>query len=85
MHDEVNLRQAPNVHRLTLLAQQQHLALLAATAAAEVETTGRYDLVNVVDGVVLGYLATHTGSVLDAAAERAADRVRTIAREWGTP
>jgi hypothetical protein len=59
LHDEVNLRLAPNAHRYELLARQQHTALLAATVAAELETTGRYDLVEVAQSVAAGYRSTH--------------------------
>jgi hypothetical protein len=56
---EVELRLAPNVHRYELLARQQHLALLAATAAAAVEEAPGYDLLAAAQGVAEAYVATH--------------------------
>lgn len=57
--EEVGLRQAPNVHRYELLARQQHTALLAASVASELESTGSYDLERVASGVADSHTATH--------------------------
>lgn len=61
--EEVDLRQAPNVHRYELLMRQQHVALLAATTAAAIEETGLYDLGSVADGVGTAYRTTHLDAV----------------------
>lgn len=84
--DEVNLRLAPNVHRVELLARQQHVALLAATTAAAIEETGSYDLGAVADGIGEAYRRTHLDEnrVLDLPAralDAAIERVRLAVEE----
>jgi hypothetical protein len=84
--EEVRLRLAPNAHRYELLARQQHVALLAPTVAAELETTGEYDLRAVAQGVIGGYRATHTGGRdtlalgLLHATERVLDAIEEVAQ-----
>jgi hypothetical protein len=57
--DEVVHRLAPNAHRYELLARQQHVALLAATAAGSVEDAPGYDLLAAAQGAAEAYTATH--------------------------
>jgi hypothetical protein len=87
LSDEVNLRQAPNVHRYELLAQQQHTALLAAIVANELEETATgpaYTALDAATALCAGYRMTHANGLhergttfLDRAIERVLDSVRT--------
>ncbi len=85
LYDEVLGRSAPNVHRYELLARQQHTASLASAVAAELEATGRYDLLQVAEGVAVGYAMTHRtalgGDLPDRALAAATGRVLDLVRE----
>jgi hypothetical protein len=84
--EEVALRLAPNVHRYELLARQQHIALLAATVAVNIEEDRSYDLLAVAEATVVGYRRTHTDrnrpeDLTNRALASAAGRVLDLVRE----
>jgi hypothetical protein len=78
--DEVRLRLAPNAHRYELLARQQHVALLAATAASAVEDGVGYDLLAAAQGVAEAYVTTHRipGNADDRLATALGDAVARV-------
>jgi hypothetical protein len=82
LRDEVNLRQAPNVHRYALLARKQHTARLAIEVAAGIDAFVGYDLRAGTQHVADAYVVTHAGSNLDDALRHAVAQVILVVERF---